>query len=347
VDGQEPELLNASGTGGSPYRLNGDNVVNSASADLHTDWTRLFSTDLTYGNVFADYSQSGVSGTQPGFAGASAAFDQNGLYQIYSGGVAGVPSYAGSLNRDQNSLNLDLQWHLAPQTIIEAGYQFQLTTYTGDELIGFGNRITGTGPGGVPYYNGYTSITPPTPYYSDSRDNMSHIVYVGVTENLLDSLVAAGRVGFQVTDDYNDPLHKSTEINPYVNLSLIYTYLPDCTAQLGFTQSRNATDVVSVSQQNGSLTLDQESSTLFASVNHHITSKFLVSVIGRYSDSVFNGGAYDGGSDTEYNLGVTANYAFTKNFSANVNYNYDDLLSPIDSRGYARNRISIGVSVAY
>jgi len=46
-------------------------------------------------------------------------------------------------------------------------------------------------------------------------------------------------------------------------------------------------------------------------------------------------------------LGVTANYAFTKNFSANVNYNYDDLLSPIDSRGYARNRISIGVSVAY
>jgi hypothetical protein len=360
VDGQEPELLNtASGSGGSPYRLNGDNVVNNGTVDLHTDWTRLFSSDLTYGNVFTDYSQSGTAaaGTIPATTSGGVPIPggnpiTDGLYNVSSGGVLGTPSYAGELNRIQNSVNLDLQWHLAPQTIIDAGYQFQIVNYTGDELIGYANTQTGTGvPGNFPLYNGYTgtaaSIHAPIQYYSNSRDNLSHIGYVGLTENLLDSLVFAGRAGFQYVDDFNDPLNKSTSVDPYVTLSLIYTYLPDCTAQLGFTQSRNATDVVTVNNQNGSITLDQESSTLYASINHHITQKLLVSVIGQYANSVFDGGEYANQSDTDYNLGVSANYAFTRNFSANINYNFDDLVSPIDMRGYDRNRISIGVSVAY
>jgi hypothetical protein len=279
-----------------------------------------------------------------------------GLYGVTSSNGTGGASYAGELNRIQNSVNLDLQWHLSPQTLISAGYSFQIVNYTGDELIGYANNETLV-VAGVPYYNGFIP-TPPAPapgvighqpiaYFSNSRDNISHIGYVGATQNLLDSLVAAGRVGFQYVDDFNDPLNKTTSIDPYVSLSLIYTYLPDCTAQIGFTQTRNATDVVSINNQNGSLTLDQESSTLYASINHHFTQKLLVSVIGQYSDSTFNGGQFAGGSDTDYNLGLSANYAFTRNLSANFNYNFDDLLSPISQRGFERNRVSIGLSVAY
>jgi len=347
VDGQEPELLNsAAGPGvssGTVNRLNGDNVINNGTVDLHTDWTRLFSSDLTYGNVFADYSQSGVSTVGP---------DDLGIYNISSGGVVGNASYAGELNRIQNSVNLDLQWHLAPQTIISAGYQFQIVNYTGNELIGYANMPNGSGS---PYYNGYTPAVPPAlgtaahaiAYYSNSRDNVSHIGYVGLTENLLDSLVFAGRAGFQYVDDYNNPVNKNSSVDPYVTLSLIYTYLPDCTAQIGFTQTRNATDVVTVNNQNGTITEDQESSTLYASINHHFTHKLLVTVIGQFANSTYDGGQYDNTADTDYSLGVSANYAFTRNFSANVNYNYDDLVSPIDTRGYNRNRISIGVAVAY
>ena len=348
VDGQEPALLNSGGTGGSPLRLNGDNIANNASIDLHTDWTRLFSTDLTYGNGFYQYSQSGygVSTNTP-----------SGFYSVYTGGAPGTansiyaPSYAGSLNRVQNSIDLDLKWNISPQTVISVGYEFLLVNYTGDEIIGYDNVPNGT----IGLVNGKLAIVPPytyngtigAVYHSNSRDNDSHIAYLGIQENLLDSLVAAAKVGIQYVDDYNDPLQKTTSLEPYANLSLIYTYLPDCNAQIGFTQSRNATDVVSINTQTGSLTLDQESSTLYASVNHHFTPKLLVTVIGQWSDSTFNGGQYANQADTDYNLGVSASYAFTRHISGNVNYNYDDLLSPINTRGYDRNRISIGMSVAY
>jgi hypothetical protein len=338
VDGQEPQLLNTVAPGGAPYRLNGNNIVNSGTVDLHTDWTRLFSTDLTYGSVFTDYSESGTE-TIPGTV-------ANGnFYNVQTAGNAiGVPSYAGTLNRIQNSVDLDLQWHLAPQTIISAGYKFVIVNYTGNETIGYDNVadfVLGV-PTGT--YNGGKA---PTPYYSDSRDNLSHIGYVGIHENLLASLVAAAQVGVQWIDDFNDPVHKTTSTEPYANLSLIYTYLPDCNLTVGFTQSRNSTDVATVSTVNGSITQDQESSTLYASINHHITPKLLVSAIGQWSSAKYNGGQYDGTSDTDYGLGLSANYAFTRNLSANVNYNYDDLSSSINSRAYSRNRISLGVSVSY
>lgn len=292
--GQEPALL-APGqpVSAAPFRLDGNNIANDASAMLHSDWSRQFSSEITYDNFFSDYS------SQP---------------------------YAGELNRDQNTIALDLQWHFSPETTALIGYEFGTVNYTDGAIIAtYGNNL---------------------PYYSDARDNVSHYVYVGLNHNLLPNLVAAGKVGLQYTDNYNDPLQKSTDLSPYVLLSLIYTYLPGCNAQVGFTQSRNATDLTSVGS-NGSLTLNQESSTVYASVNHQVTSKLLVSVVGNFSDSTFNGGLYNGQSDTDYNLGVNANYSFTRHISGQAGYNYDNLTSPDSARVYERNRYYIGLTISY
>ena len=65
ASGQEPELLYNNPLGGrATARVNGDNISNHGSLSLSTDWTRLFSTVVTYDNNLYDYDNSGT--TDPG-----------------------------------------------------------------------------------------------------------------------------------------------------------------------------------------------------------------------------------------------------------------------------------------
>ena len=60
VVGQEPQLLTPNGSPESlPVRVEGDNIVNTGTITLNTDWTRQFSTSLNYLNSFYDYRNSG------------------------------------------------------------------------------------------------------------------------------------------------------------------------------------------------------------------------------------------------------------------------------------------------
>jgi hypothetical protein len=319
VVGQEPELLlaGAQGAPATPLRLNGDNIDNNGSVLVHADWTRLFSTEVTYGNNLSLYSQNASGSLTNLNAG------------VYSDTVTN--SYAGTLNLDQNSLNLDLQWHVAPETTFTVGYQFILVNYIGDQIIAAYNRPSGLKP-----------IT----FYSDSRDNLSHIVDLGLQHNFMPDLVGAVKAGIQYNETINNPLANTTALSPYVDMSLIYTYTPGCNAQIGFTEMRNATDIVSVGG-NGSLTQDQQSSSLHASINHHFTPKFLTTVIGSWTASTYNGGGSNGETDNDYGLGLSANYAFTRYISGELDYNYDNLTSGIQGRSFDRNRVTLGLSVAY
>jgi len=293
--GQEPELLQG---GGTVYRVNGNNIANNATVTLNTEWTREFSTALIYQNNYYDYQ------SQP---------------------------YAGSLNRVDNAPELDLQWHLTPETTLFVGYQFEIENYLDNSIIAY-----------------YPPGTMDNPYYSDSRDNLNHYGYVGAQMNLLPNLVAAARVGFQYYETLNDPLGNTSDTSPYADLSLIYTYNPGCNAQLGFTQNRAATDVVTVNTSNYSITQDLLSSSVYASVNHQLTPKLLLSVIGRITDSQYNGGEFDNQWQTAYSLGVSANYAFTRHLSGQAGYNYDDVNAPEGSgQSYSRNRVYVGFGVAY
>ena len=54
VIAQDPALLQG---GGAFQRTEGNNIANTASVLLDTDWTRLFSTEIGYHNSFYDYQQ--------------------------------------------------------------------------------------------------------------------------------------------------------------------------------------------------------------------------------------------------------------------------------------------------
>jgi hypothetical protein len=299
VVGQEPELIDP---GVIVRRTEGNNIRNTGTLTLNTAWTRLFSTALNYQNNFFDYQDSG--------------------------GTAANPSLAGVLNRIDQSVALDFQWHVAPETVAFFGGMFEWVNYTGDEPIA------------------QNTVTPPfQTYYSDSRNSRSYFGYVGIERSMLANLSFTGKAGVQYSDNYNDP-SASTSLNPYADLSLIYTYLPGSYAQIGFTQTQNATDQVQP-DSNGHITLDQESSTVYASINHKLTAKLLGTVIGRWQHSIYNGGLYNNQATDYYNLGVNLSYSFNQHFSAEAGYNFDDYASQIPGNGYTRNRVYLGVSAAY
>jgi hypothetical protein len=297
--GQEPELIG----GGQVTRVEGNNIRNTGNVSVNTVWTRLFSTQLGYGNNFYDYENSGTTEATLATEGAS---------------------LAGLLNRLEHSVSLDLQWMVAPETLAYVGGMFGLVDYTGDEPI---------------------AQTGPTTYlFSDSRNSRSYFGYVGLQRRLLANLSFNGRGGFQYTDYYNDP-SSSSSFNPYADLSLIYTYLPGCYAQFGFTQTQIATDQVQPSGDN--IALDTESSTVYASLNHKITPKLMGTAIARYQCSIYNGGAYDGDADNFISLGLNLSYSFTPHFSAEAGYNLDNLQSDIPDNDYTRNRVYLGITAAY
>ena len=305
IMGQEPELIDPNTS--VPRRVDGNNIRNTGTLIVNTVWTRLFSTAFSYQNSFFDYHNSGATVDNLATQGAS---------------------LAGLLNRIEQLVSLDFQWHVAPETVAFFGGQFGVVNYTGNEPIAIN-----TGTSGPPIY------------FSDARDDRSYYGYVGVQHSLLANLGLTGKIGAQYTDNYNDP-YGSASLNPYADLSLIYTYLPGSYAQLGFTQTQNATDQVAP-DSNGHITLNEESSTVYASINHKLTAKLLGTVIGRWQHSIYNGGFYNNQASDYYNLGVNLSYSFNQHFSADVGYNFDDLVSKVVGNNYTRNRIYVGVSAAY
>jgi hypothetical protein len=321
VVAQEPQLLAQGNSPDDPARVEGNNIANSATIRLNTDWTRLFSTVLTYQNGFDNYQQSG----------AAVATNMSGTV------TAVAPSLAGELNRVENSIALDFQWHVKPTTTVSVGYRFGQINYTAGELI--------SAP--VPIYDSHTNLVKTiSERYSDSRDNRSHTGYVGLQHNIFANLAINGSVGATYTDDYNDP-QQVTSFSPYANVSLTYTYQPGDYAQIGFVHTRNATDAISVDSRTGSITLDQESSLIYGSINHELTPKMLATFIAQADFASFNGGGYNNEVDDTYSLGLNLNYTFDRHFSAEIGDNFDDLSSPIPGRGYIRDRVYLGVTVTY
>jgi hypothetical protein len=303
VMGQEPELIdpNTSVT----RRINGNNIRNTGTITLHTDWTRLFSTELGYQNTFYDYENSGGNFLDP--------------------------SLAGLLNRIEQSAWLNLQWQVRPETMVLVGGNFELANYTADEQIAFSlPRLVITGS---PFY------------YSQNRDSRSYIGYLGFQHAFLPNLSVNAQAGIQYTESYNDPL-SSPSLSPYAVMSAVYTYAPGSYAQIGFSESQNATDVVAP-DASGRVTQYQQSSTVYASINQKLTPKLLGTVIGRWQHSVFSEGLYANEASDYYSLGVNLSYNFTTHFSGEAGYNLDNTRSQVPVDSYTRNRVYLGVSAAY
>lgn len=297
---QDPSLTSV-GTA-TPQRVDGNNLANGVTASLHTDWTRLFSTELTYVNTYFLYENSG--------------------------GTAAQPSYAGLLNRVEQNIGIDLQWHVTPTTMALLGYKFGQVNFIGNEPVA------------------QNTVTPPFPvYYSNSRDNRSQYGYVGVQHEFLENLTGSANVGVQYTTYYNDPSATSA-LGPYATASLIYTYASGSYAQVGLMQSRNATDTINVDSQ-GHITQDQESTVVYGSINHPLTPKLMGSVVGHFQHSTYNQGQFKSLSADFYNLGLNLSYAFNNHLSSDLGYNFDWYTTPVQGQNYTRDRIYLGLTATY
>lgn len=333
ASGQEPELLNGSGPAAVNYRINGDNISNHGNAELDTDWTRLFSTALAYNNSLFDYQQSGwktsseIIQYQP--PGSTNTYLYNGK-QVNS-------SYAGTLDRVEQGMALDLKWHLQPETTVYVGYKLGWVNYNGNEEIAVAN---------IPVYTATTNYLRQVAYHSADRDNVTHYGYAGVQQDFTPNLSADARVGATYVDNYADPLYASTSWVPYANVSLTWTYLTGSYAQLGFSHDITASDQVAP-DSSGHITQYNESSDLYVDVNHRITSKLKGSVVAHVQYTEYNSGAAANSTSTDYGVSLNLDYQITRHFSADAGYNYDQTTSDLAGYAYTRNRVYLGVTATY
>ncbi len=316
--GQEPELLSPNPLVGvaTPYRVDGDNLSNHGGLELSTEWTRLFSTTLSYNNGWYDYDNSGAYVNSSG---------------VLVTGDQGGASLAGLLNRIEESVSLDLKWRVLPDITAFVGYSFSWVNYTGDEPIA-------VIPFTTPSFDGI--------YHSSDRDNYSHYAYLGVTDQLTPNVSATIRAGASYTDAYADPLFPSTSWGPYADLSLSWTYLPGSYVQFGFTQNVGATDQVTPGLDGG-ITQYANDSVVYLDVNHRFTPKLIGTAIGRVQYTTYQGGAANSADTTDYGLGFNLTYQINTHLSVDAGYNFDDVTSEIAGYSYTRNRVYLGLTANY
>ena len=246
-------------------------------------------------------------------------------YQQDAGDVAtGVPSRSGLLDRIEHLASLNFRWQIVPETDAIVGYQFGVVDFTSDEAIGV-DPTTGN------------------PISADIRNSRSHYLFGGVDHRFNEQLNGSIRIGAQYVDYFNQ---NDTTISPYADASLTYRYNQGSYVQAGVTQSRTRTDVATVSS-NGKVTVDQETTAVYASVNHRITPSLIGSLILQGQRGTFEAGSANG--DVEYFFlgGVNLAYTINPHLLAEAGYNFDYLTSDQPGREYTRNRVYIGIRATY
>ena len=309
VVGQEPDLLRSGSTFNTFQRISGDNLRNYGGVTFNAMITPELSTEVGYANTYYSYADNQNTDGAGNFTQASLSGLMDDVDQVF---------------------HLDLRYQVKPQTVGFIGYQFRDIDYIGNQQIGAYTDINGKNVRVV----------------SNERNARSHYGYLGVEQNFSQELKGSIRGGARYTDYYNNPASQNG-VGPYAAASLSYTYLPESYLQAGVNYDYSPSSVFSVSNA-GDLTLNAQTLAVFAAVNHRITPKLYGTVLAQFQNSAYNGGTYDGQSQQYYLLGLNLQYRFTPNFSAEVGYNYDDVVSNISSQpSFDRNRVYLGVTGSY
>jgi hypothetical protein len=254
----------------------------------------------------------------------------NSLYYYQQGGddvAPGTPSYQALLNRMDQTASVDLRWKVSPETTGVLGYSFENLDYTSHEDIIFSSSADP--------FNG------PGHSRANSRNSDTSFVYIGADESFSPKLNGSIRAGGEYIDYYN---YDSHNISPYVDASLTYQYMPQSTAQFGLKELHNATDVVGVG---AAPTLDEESTYVYFSVSHRVTSRFTASALASAQYSSFNGGTSNGEEENFYNLNLNLAYHFTLWLTGEAGYAYSKLNTELADRGYTRDMVYLGVRATY
>jgi hypothetical protein len=312
---QEPDLVDPSGGTVNRLRTKNNNIRNLAAINFNAQLTQLLSIALGYANTYYDYEQDA---------------DDTGNNTAVTGGPGPV-SRSGLLDRVEHLASVNLLWQALPSTVARLGYQFQIVDYTEDEVL----NPPPVAPGGPPA----GSIT------SGDRNSYAHYLFVGADHSFRSDLSGSIRIGGRYTE-YPDAPQGDDQVSPYADASLTYAFARGSSVTAGIKHDRNQTDVGFAPGDSG-VTVDQESTTLYANLQHQITPKLLGSLNGYYQNSKFNGGAADGDTDNLFGLGVNLTYQINQYLSAETGYNFDRIDSDISNRSYTRNRVYIGVTARY
>jgi len=243
-------------------------------------------------------------------------------YKQDSGDTAPFVSRSALLDRMEHLASLNFRWLIVPETDAIVGYQFGVVDFTSDESI-------------TPTFAPAIS--------SDIRNSRSHYLFGGVDHRFNSQFSGSIRLGAQYVDYYNQD---NSTVSPYADASLTYKYNQGSYVQAGVTHSRTRTDVATVRTATD-VTADQETTAVYASVNHKITSNLVGSLLVQGQRGTFEGGLADG--DVEYFFlgGVNFSYTINPHLLAELGYNFDYLTSDQPNREYTRNRVYIGLRATY
>jgi hypothetical protein len=247
-------------------------------------------------------------------------------------------SLSALLDQMEHLVHVDGQWFPAPHTTLFIGYQIGLVNYTSDDSLGTRMvEVSGVDGNGNPATALVSENVAP-----ESRNNLSHYLYVGGRREFSRKLYGAASFGIQYADFYNE---EETSLSPYIDLTGTYAYLPGCDARLGLTVQRNSTD--SGLGSDGSLTLDQESLSVYTGVNHRITPRINGAIMARYQHSIYNGGEFDGEADDFFTFDSKVSYKIRENLYAEAGYVWMRAASSRPDSGYNRNRVYVGIRAAF
>jgi hypothetical protein len=329
VIGQEPDALRQDAAFHTPFRVAGNNIVNSGGITFEAQLTPLFGLEVGYDNAWYDYRDkfSNLSGGK----------------NVNTNGTITSSSLSGALDRIEQTPHISFLWHVMPDTTASLSYQFGQTTYTGDE------PIQGT-LGDPTHVDPITLLPDPIPadfLTSKVRDVRSHTVYLGLDHQFRRDFYGSVQAGGSYYDYYN---LDRTSFGPYARLSLTYVYALESSVQGGFQEGRTATDVVGGGGATaGDIVRDTEASVVFVTLRQRIVPNLFANLNGSFQHSSFNGGGtgFDDKSENFYEFGANLEYRFNAHFSSELGYDYDKLDSEIGQRSYSRNKVYVGATASF
>lgn len=247
---------------------------------------------------------------------------ENAWYHYLDSGPGSVSSH---LNRWENYFHIDPRWRFSENVTGLIGYKYGIVSYTSNDPLS-------ADPGAL---------------LASIRDTTAHYLYSGVEYQLSTQFSVMARGGGQLSQYPNTD---QSFLNPYVNISATYTYLPGSYVQAGFRHDRAATDLVGDATDPTLVTLDQTASTFYAYWSHKITQKLTGSLLGQMQNSAFQGGSITGATENSYFVNLSLEYAISKHLSAEFGYLYEMLVSDSNGafdRGYTRNQVYMGIRASY
>jgi hypothetical protein len=245
------------------------------------------------------------------------------------------------LDRNENKISATLATQISDPTTIFLGYQFKQVDFTSSDLIVSQTPAT---INGVPVK---------VDIAADRRNSRTHYLFGGVDHMFNRDLTFGARLGAQFVSYHNidsganqiDAAPDDSVTSPYADINLNYRYAEGSNLTLGIRNERNQTDLALISGRG--LVLDQETLSIYGSIQHQVTSKISVGAVGLFAQSDFGDSVSSQGDDEFYSLGLNASYTINQYLSADAGYNFDDLDSDAIQRGFDRNRYYVGLKANF